>query len=134
MLLCLSQATRPRTAAQVVHRFYRDLKRNRNVAGMAAPRFALITSGACCARSYCAKPSDRHAANEIGDDEFERIQDGCIRAVVHMQEEIGLEVATDGEFRRGSYWGRFVERTDGLEISGDSARATQISRRSRRRN
>jgi len=33
-----------------------------------------------------------------------------------MQEEIGLEVVTDGEFRRGSYWGRFVERTEGLEV------------------
>jgi len=58
----------------------------------------------------------RHAANEIADDEFESIQDDCIRAAVRMQEEIGLEVATDGEFRRGSYWGRFVERTEGLEI------------------
>ncbi len=28
----------------------------------------------------------------------------------------GLEVVTDGEFRRGSYWGRFVERTEGLEV------------------
>jgi 5-methyltetrahydropteroyltriglutamate--homocysteine methyltransferase len=25
-------------------------------------------------------------------------------------------VVTDGEFRRGSYWGRFVERTEGFEI------------------
>jgi methionine synthase II (cobalamin-independent) len=33
-----------------------------------------------------------------------------------MQEEIGFEVATDGEFRRGCYWGRFVERTAGLEV------------------
>src|SRR6516162_1227578 len=58
----------------------------------------------------------RHAGNEIVDDEFARIQDDCIRAAVRMQEEIGLEVATDGEFRRGSYWGRFVERTEGLEV------------------
>ena len=58
----------------------------------------------------------RHAANEIGNDEFARIQDDCIRAVVRLQEEIGLEVTTDGEFRRGSYWGRFVERTEGLEV------------------
>ena len=27
-----------------------------------------------------------------------------------------MQVVTDGEFRRGSYWGRFVERTDGFEI------------------
>jgi methionine synthase II (cobalamin-independent) len=58
----------------------------------------------------------RHAGREIGDGEFARIQDGCIRDAVRMQQEIGLKVVTDGEFRRGSYWGRFVERTRGLEV------------------
>jgi 5-methyltetrahydropteroyltriglutamate--homocysteine methyltransferase len=33
-----------------------------------------------------------------------------------MQEDVGLSVVTDGEFRRGSYWGRFVERVDGFAI------------------
>ena len=45
-----------------------------------------------------------------------RLQDDCIRDVVKMQEEVGLQVVTDGEFRRGSYWGRFVERIEGFEI------------------
>ena len=58
----------------------------------------------------------RRAGNEIGEDEFARIQDDCVRDAVRMQEETGLEVVTDGEFRRGSYWGRFVERTEGLEV------------------
>jgi 5-methyltetrahydropteroyltriglutamate--homocysteine methyltransferase len=58
----------------------------------------------------------RHAGHEIADDEFARVQDDCIRAAVRMQEEIGFKVVTDGEFRRGSYWGRFVERTAGLEV------------------
>ena len=58
----------------------------------------------------------RHAAGEVGDAEFERTLDQCIRDVVRMQEAIGLEVVTDGEFRRGSYWGRFVERTAGFKI------------------
>jgi 5-methyltetrahydropteroyltriglutamate--homocysteine methyltransferase len=58
----------------------------------------------------------QHASGEIGADEFARIQDECIRDVVRMQEEVGLAVVTDGEFRRGSYWARFVERTEGLEI------------------
>jgi 5-methyltetrahydropteroyltriglutamate--homocysteine methyltransferase len=58
----------------------------------------------------------RHAAKEIDDQEFARVQDDCIRAAVRMQEEIGFEVVADGEFRRGSYWGRFVERTAGLEV------------------
>jgi 5-methyltetrahydropteroyltriglutamate--homocysteine methyltransferase len=56
------------------------------------------------------------AANEIDEGAFTQIQDECIRDVVKLQEETGLEVATDGEFRRGSYWGRFVERTDGFAI------------------
>jgi 5-methyltetrahydropteroyltriglutamate--homocysteine methyltransferase len=43
----------------------------------------------------------RHTEREIGDEEFARIQDDCIRAVIRMQEEIGFEVVTDGEFRRG---------------------------------
>jgi 5-methyltetrahydropteroyltriglutamate--homocysteine methyltransferase len=58
----------------------------------------------------------RHAAGELDDDGFARIQDECVRAVVRLQEEVGLEVVTDGEYRRGSYWGRFVERTDGFAI------------------
>jgi 5-methyltetrahydropteroyltriglutamate--homocysteine methyltransferase len=58
----------------------------------------------------------RHAGQEIGDDEFARFLDQCIADAVRMQEEIGLKVVTDGEFRRGSYWARFVERTSGLEI------------------
>jgi methionine synthase II (cobalamin-independent) len=60
----------------------------------------------------------QHAAEEISDGEFARVQDQCIRDAVHMQEAVGLEVVTDGEFRRGSYWGRFVERTQGLEVRG----------------
>jgi 5-methyltetrahydropteroyltriglutamate--homocysteine methyltransferase len=58
----------------------------------------------------------RHAAKEVSDAEFAAVTDRCIRDAVAMQEEAGLQVVTDGEFRRGSYWGRFVERTDGFEI------------------
>ena len=58
----------------------------------------------------------RYAAKEINDGEFARLQDQCIRDVVALQQEVGLQVVTDGEFRRGSYWGRFVERTAGFEI------------------
>jgi len=58
----------------------------------------------------------RHATGEMGDAEFDRLQDKCIRDVVALQTEVGLQVVTDGEFRRGSYWGRFVERVEGFEI------------------
>jgi 5-methyltetrahydropteroyltriglutamate--homocysteine methyltransferase len=58
----------------------------------------------------------RHAAHEIDDAEFQRVQDQCIRAAVGMQEDVGLEVVTDGEFRRASYWARFLEGIEGFGL------------------
>src|SRR6185503_7426856 len=53
---------------------------------------------------------------QINDPEFAKVQDECIRNVVRRQETLGLKVVTDGEFRRGSYWGRFVERVEGFGV------------------
>jgi 5-methyltetrahydropteroyltriglutamate--homocysteine methyltransferase len=58
----------------------------------------------------------QYAAKQIDETEFRSIQDACIRHVVRLQEQAGLEVVTDGEFRRASYWGRFVERCEGFII------------------
>src|SRR5262249_34676646 len=71
--------------------------------------------------SLLRPPSLRQAfkdylARRIDDAHFAQIQDQCIRDVVGLQEEVGLAVVTDGEFRRGSYWGRFVERIEGFVI------------------
>ncbi len=59
-------------------------------------------------------------AGELDQERFAAAQDAAIRAAIKMQEDIGLKVVTDGEFRRGSYWGRFVERIEGLSV--DKAR------------
>ena len=58
----------------------------------------------------------QHAAGKIGDAEFDKIQNQAIRDVVRLQESVGLQVVTDGEFRRASYWGRFVSLIDGFVI------------------
>ena len=57
-----------------------------------------------------------HAAKRMEDTAFADIQNQCIREAVKMQEDVGLKVVTDGEFRRGSYWSRFVERVEGFAI------------------
>ncbi len=44
------------------------------------------------------------------------LQDRAILEAVALQERAGLQVVTDGEFRRGSYWSHFVERVDGLGV------------------
>lgn len=48
---------------------------------------------------------------------FVAAQDTAIRDAIALQQGVGLEVVTDGEFRRASYWSRFVERTEGLAVS-----------------
>jgi len=58
----------------------------------------------------------RHAAGGISSTAFTDIQNTAIRDAVYLQEEAGLKVITDGEFRRSSYWGRFVERCQGFTI------------------
>ena len=58
----------------------------------------------------------KSAAGELGEAEVMAAQNAAIRDVVKLQEEAGLRVVTDGEFRRASYWGRFVERCTGFAI------------------
>ncbi len=58
----------------------------------------------------------RHHAGEIDQAEFARVQDSCIHEAVRMQEDIGFKVVTDGEFRRASYWARFIERIEGFGL------------------
>ncbi len=58
----------------------------------------------------------QHAAGEIDDTAFRGIQDQAIREVVAEQEALGFEVVTDGEFRRGSYWGHLIGPVEGLTV------------------
>ena len=57
-----------------------------------------------------------HAERALPDDAFRRTQDEAIRDVVKLQEDCGLQVVTDGEFRRISYW---EPRDNSAPILGD---------------
>ena len=43
---------------------------------------------------------ERHAAGEIDGQALRAIEDRLIRGAVQMQEEVGLQAVTDGDFRR----------------------------------
>lgn len=58
----------------------------------------------------------KHAVGEMTDAAFRAAQDEAIREVVRLQRDCGLQVFTDGEFRRISYWEKFVRLTKGLEV------------------
>ena len=50
----------------------------------------------------------RHGAGEIDMAELRAFEDDAIRDVVALQEKAGLQVVTDGEFRRGTYSDSFT--------------------------
>ena len=58
----------------------------------------------------------KHSLGEIPAEALRAVQDEAIREVVALQQDCGLGVKTDGEFRRVSYWEKFVRLTKGLEV------------------
>ncbi len=57
---------------------------------------------------------EQFAAGQIAADELRTIEDEAIRDVIAMQEEVGLQTATDGEFRRASWHMDFIYALDGI--------------------
>jgi 5-methyltetrahydropteroyltriglutamate--homocysteine methyltransferase len=53
------------------------------------------------------------AEGRIDADELRAVEDDAIRDVVRKQEELGLQSATDGEFRRASWHMDFIYQLDG---------------------
>src|SRR5215207_4721025 len=60
------------------------------------------------------KAREDRAAGRIDDAELRGLEDEAIRDVIARQEEIGLQSATDGEFRRESWHMDFIYRLDGI--------------------
>jgi 5-methyltetrahydropteroyltriglutamate--homocysteine methyltransferase len=59
------------------------------------------------------------AADKISADELKQIEDDSIRDVVRMQEDVGLQSATDGEFRRASWHMDFIYELEGISKAED---------------
>jgi 5-methyltetrahydropteroyltriglutamate--homocysteine methyltransferase len=58
----------------------------------------------------------QHAAGRMNDSAFRAAQDEAVHEALKLQRDCGLQVATDGEFRRISYWEKFVRLTRGLAV------------------
>ena len=69
----------------------------------------------------------------ISETELHEIEDRAIRDVIKLQEDVGLQCVTDGEFRRGAFFSHFIKTVDGMTVketpytfandSGDTAPA-----------
>jgi 5-methyltetrahydropteroyltriglutamate--homocysteine methyltransferase len=71
--------------------------------------------------SLLRPPALRHAFRQMSNGEidaqaFAAIQDTAIVEAVRMQDALGFKLATDGEFRRASYWGPVIDAVEGLTV------------------
>src|SRR3954451_21674842 len=55
-----------------------------------------------------------HAAGRLDADELRAVEDDAIRDVVRKQEAVGLQSATDGEFRRATWHMDFIDSLGGI--------------------
>jgi len=62
-------------------------------------------------------------AGRLSAEELRAAEDEAIRAAVRMQEDVGLQSATDGEFRRRSWLEDFVFQLGGVVPAGSSSAA-----------
>jgi len=70
------------------------------------------------------KPAElRRARRQFADEEIEapalrEVEERAVRAVLALQEEIGIDLLVDGEMDRGDMTTFFAERLEGMEVSG----------------
>jgi 5-methyltetrahydropteroyltriglutamate--homocysteine methyltransferase len=84
-----------------------------------APPFRADHVGSLLRPPRLLKAREDFAAGRIPADELRRVEDDAIREVVRMQEEVGLQSASDGEFRRASWHMDFIYELEGISRAQD---------------
>jgi 5-methyltetrahydropteroyltriglutamate--homocysteine methyltransferase len=108
----------------------------------AVPRSDVV--GSLLRPPYLLAARNEYQAGRLTAEQLRVVEDRAIRTALQLQEEIGLAVITDGEYRRSAYYGGFTERVEGylpdvLErpFAGDDggviARLPAVASRLRRR-
>jgi len=80
----------------------------------ATPPFRADHVGSLLRPPELLRAREEFSAGRIPAEELRRVEDDAIRSIVAMQEEVGLQSATDGEFRRASWHMDFIYRLDGI--------------------
>jgi len=79
-----------------------------------APPFRADHVGSLLRPPELLRARAEHQAGRLSAEELRHVEDAAIRDAVRMQEEIGLEGVTDGEFRRGSWHMDFIYQIGGV--------------------
>src|ERR1700735_4507405 len=84
------------------------------------PPFRADHVGSLLRPEMLLRARDEFAAGQISAEQLRAIEDDAIRDVVRMQRDVGLQSATDGEFRRASWHMDFIYQLGGIEkVEGD---------------
>ena len=59
---------------------------------------------------------DKHSKAEISAAQLREVEDRCIRDAVKMQEDVGMQGITDGEFRRNLWHADFLSQVQGIKV------------------
>ena len=59
---------------------------------------------------------EKHEQGEISAAALREVEDRCIRDAVKMQEDVGMQGVTDGEFRRTLWHADFLRQIDGVKV------------------
>src|SRR6202789_2690109 len=80
----------------------------------ATPPFRADHVGSLLRPPRLLQARDEFAAGRLSADDLRAVEDEAITDVVAMQEEVGLQSATDGEFRRASWHMDFIYQLGGI--------------------
>ncbi len=84
------------------------------ISARTSPPFRADHVGSLLRPPELLRARDDRAAGRIDDAALRAAEDEAIREAVRMQEEAGLQAATDGEFRRASWHMDFIYRLGGV--------------------
>jgi 5-methyltetrahydropteroyltriglutamate--homocysteine methyltransferase len=87
----------------------------------AKPPFRADHVGSLLRPSELKEARARAVKGEIDKEALRAVEDRCIRDVVALQESVGLQAVTDGEFRRDWWHIDFIHGFDGVELSSGNA-------------
>ncbi len=90
--------------------------------GRTTPPFRADHVGSLLRPRRLLQARDDHAAGRIPNEELRGVEDDAIREVVAMQRDVGLQSATDGEFRRASWHMDFIYRLGGVSRAPEHLR------------
>jgi 5-methyltetrahydropteroyltriglutamate--homocysteine methyltransferase len=92
------------------------MKGDRIMAEEKKPPFRANHVGSLLRPPELRKARDKRQKGEITAAQLREIEDRCIRDVVKMQEDVGMQGITDGEFRRNLWHADFLSQFDGIKV------------------